>query len=398
MRVACYLPRPNHLRVLAPIMDALKAGGGHASYVIPAPPLVSATKDDAWTWSNEVEAQSDGFTVTVDSPSELLGLLVGQRMDVVISVGLALPEPIRTHVVPQTRAAGIRWCAAPYLGEELLQALTGANLDAWDVLTTGSAEVRGMAALIAPTLSRSFAIAQRFVPIGWPSLDPVVMLTAEQAAWRWPYDGQRVLVMPTAARPVFLSRVLQFVYRSRWRLSPSLTYRDLADGIRLFADRHGALLVLKTRAKHRDPAWLSRIADDVLADGDFLGRSVLLLLLRAGAYAGPASGLATEASATGLRQAHLLAYPSARYEHPLWRDVRESIWMHEGPWDGALSRLVRTYTPEGRAMFAAWAEHGIWPERHAPAGPEAQAALHRVAGRLDGKASERLLAAVKAVL
>lgn len=93
-------------------------------------------------------------------------------------------------------------------------------------------------------------------------------------------------------------------------------YRRLAGALRRFCDRIGADLVVKTRAKNRDPEWLRWVADEWIVDGAFWPYTAAMVIQRARFIVHFQSGAALEAAFAGVPQLsvrlphpHLRAYP-----------------------------------------------------------------------------------------
>lgn len=121
------------------------------------------------------------------------------------------------------------------------------------------------------------------------------------------------------ARPVVILFSLKLKVGHFWRrwVYAGLGYRQTVQAARRLCDRTGALLVVKTRKKHGDPAWLHRLADRVVYDEDLYPCTSLQLLNVAAFAIHWQSGAVYECVAAGVPslsihvpQPHLAGYPS----------------------------------------------------------------------------------------
>lgn len=399
LRLVFFMPRLNHLRCLGPVAHAALQRGWRVHFLCP----LGGEKDDAVTGL----AHPDGLFGTggrlggataarVTGTHDTLEWL--RSADAVLSVGLRLPGWMRAYVVPQTRGR-VQWVAVPYLQEELLQILEDgpARLAEWDVVGTGSsAGVEVLAEELARQRSAAAAriARQSLTVVGMPMLDPLVDL--EQSACRralgWP-EG-RVLLFVPAARPHLLASWRRWAFSGplasfAWALRlPS--YRRVVAAVLRYANRHGASVQIKARQKSVMPGWLSRVPTTY--DESWFPHTALVACRAADAYCGLASAMAVEATAAGLAQTHFHAWPDEAAEHPLFLPLRRRLYRNGGPWGAAgVSESIEAW--ERPNALEEWARHAPWPKL--PARAECDAALRPVADWNDGRASDRLLDALR---
>jgi hypothetical protein len=241
---------------------------------------------------------------------------------------------------------------------------------------------------------------------------------ADEAAIRRKYrlPAGRPLIM-LATSPSFFPRVnhrpimagLEARFRGAWPLSPRaavgvvaswryptlIAYRSYLEALRTFADRHGALIVAKTRFKHGDPAYLSRYVDVVIGDESFFPFTTLELLRVSALYVGFYSATAIEAVAMDRYAVSIRFLPREHAEpspsHQEWLTAfhhgPDALWNTRGvsqTIDGTL-RSTRAWLK--RFAASDWSAFAIdEPERHL--------LLERLLGGL-GESTERLLRALE---
>lgn len=387
MRLGLWLPRLDHLRVLGPVADAASKRGHEVHWVTPA---FGGLKDTAYRYFT---ARSGEWHVVPTGIRE--AVRATRQLHAVAAVGLSAPAEVRN-------GGGVPWAALPYRQEELLAVLERgpAALAGWRLVTTASEA--GLAFLPDP-------LRLRLRVIGDPILDPVPTLDRERIRAEMGLPaGQKVVFFATAARPARLPRRWRWAFLNegpgRWLTGYSQVpdYRWTVTLIRQWADRHGAILLASSRPKHHDPVWLDRyVTRHDLAERDprrYHPFRTLELLMAADAYVGFASTLAVEATACGLQQRHLLAWPIEMVERPAYLPLRRHFYAAEnGLWNGVLGSSYRLYEKRGWNCFRAWAEGTSFPDRVALDGDLIPSALEPVAGRVGG-AADRFLDLVEALL
>jgi hypothetical protein len=341
-----------------------------------------------------------------------------------VSVGLRMDPAIVAGVMVPSRRTGTLWCTLGHVQEELLDLLLPpgpAVLEPWDIATTLR---RNGVADLAPL--------RKLAPVGFVELDQVRGFDRVELRRRYGLPADRPVVYfstaPRFDRPVIgrsmpprlhwehapfglmeaaffgrvpraLARAALARWRSRWPdLDHLTTYRDVLSAVRRFARRHDAVIVAKTRAKHRDPTYVARVVDHLLPDGAFFPFRTLELMALADVYVGLPSSSAIEAAFLGLPMVHVLPFPPDAYEAPSFLPVREEFYLKPGGlWNApGLATAFHTYrAPDWRA-FVAWSDSAALPGAVDPAAR--RAVVHRVLGADDCNASGRFLDLVEASL
>ena len=362
MRLLLWIPRAPHLKILGSVAAEATRRGHDVLAVAPA--------GDVKGGDALIHARGElGSMVPVTDRWRLTDF----RPHWALAVGLRTAPTLRRL----TRRRGVRWCALDHCGDNLSFLLEGESTNGWDAVSLLSVE----GARLAGSMTEGVACQ------GYPELDQLTTVVGDRAAcrakWNLPQD-QHVLFFGTAACPIRLGRV------RRWWFE-QMRYWRIVRILRQWADEHGAFIVAKTRAKHRDPAWLLRYADKVVGDVSFYPFTTLELLRAADLYVGFASAMAIEACAVGIPQVHLYGWPPEWAEWPSgWPFKREFFLKAGGLWNCP-----------GSVAVACWGDR--WWQTvgaHLDAVPLAlmrngtefmQAACERWAGPLDGQASSRVL-------
>lgn len=426
--IAYYCPRMNLLKLYGPVIaEQLRRGGPQPLLVVPGRGLMTYGAKNralaAGRFLGDLRAQmgSQVGIEVVESATALFDLLRARRARAVVHVGMRLPDVIRQGVLRPSRERGVRWCALGYVQEELLQLLEDGldGLDDWDVLTTLSeAGLNAAVELLKQRGMPDAARAFRLVPIGFVELDQLEGL--DRAALRRKHGipaQQPVIYVATAARVRVRARGLSGVFfgdvhpglrvgslaRRLWgRRHPELeylaTYRDILREVRRFARRHGAYLIAKTRAKHRDPRFVPRLVDRLFSDSTYYPFLTLELIHLADYYVGLPSASAIETAFIGRRMTHILPYPLELYESPAFISMRRQFYGSPGGlWDApGMADHFRSYLRQEWDAFRAWAETADLVTEVDPA--VRQAVVRKVIGFDDFKASARFLDLVETAL
>ncbi|MBI4627852.1 MAG: hypothetical protein HY729_04000 [Candidatus Rokubacteria bacterium] len=430
--IVYYCPRVNWLKLLGPVIaeQARRASGLAAVVVVPVAPLADYAGKNrtiaAGLFLDQVRAElpDEVELVRADSAAACLEALAVRRARAVVSVGLSLPPEIRTGVQAPSRARGVRWCSLGYIYEELLQvALEGVQvLDDWDVATTFTqTAVDRLAELLAEHGVAGGERVAAFRPIGFVECDQVAGFDrkALRAKYGLPED-RRVICFATS--PPFpslraASPAMRWLFRQPWYRGRAMTgaaaalwrgrwpdvdavagYRDILAELRRFADRHGAILVGKTRGKHEDPGYVGRAMDRFLGDGAFHPFRTLELLHAADFYVGMYSSTAFEAAFVGRPMLTIVPFPPELVEHPFFFQLKRDFFFGApGIWNTpGVSELAHTWSRRGFAAFAEWARRAPFP-----AGVDAaarSALVERTLGFDDFKASARFLDLVEGAI
>ena len=364
MKIAFVCPRSNHLKILGPVWAEARQRGHQVEAVV-----VPADHKGAGAMAF-VQAELGG---PIRSP---IGLEAA-GFDWAVVVGMRTAPDLRARTRPR-----LRWAALDHAQDNLTYLLEGASTAGWDLVTTLAEEPRAFA-----EGETGGYFGHDLVPIGYPELDqlalPHMTRDACRAKWNLP-AGKLVVVFGTLARPQMVGRF------RRWWVGQT-QYWAVVRALRRWCDAHNALLVAKTRLKHGDPAWLTRYCDRVIGDQSFYPFTTLELLRAADLYVGYASALAIEASAVGLPQVHLHAWPPWRSEWPwAWPLKKRFFWEAGGLWMPPGSEQVGCWQPGWQDML----DFRIRLARQAIGRGDAilmRARAERWAGPLDGKASARFL-------
>ena len=386
MRLVLWVPRVDHLRALGPVADAARRRG------ITCRALLAAWPPDDPKAIAALHAYAVESALGCDVAVFTDGRPRCAPDEWIVAVGLRGHWSLRQQV-------GGRWASLPYRQEELLSVLRGGRnaLRGWEVVTTASED--GVAAARHEGPVDLWTALSRFAVIGDPILDPVPSLDRAACRKKWNLPtGRPVIFLGTAARPAHLPTAWASAFyggragRAWCRLrhgASVMPYREVMRLVRAWADRNGAMLIAKTRMKHRDPSWLP--VDVLLSDGPetYHPFATLELLAAADGYVGFASSLAVEATACGLAQHHLLAWPSELVEVPEYLPLRRHFYeAPDGLWNGTFANSYQLFDRGGREAFMAWAAAGGLP-RYQP-NADAAASVAPVSGRLGG-AADRFL-------
>ena len=381
MRLAFYASRAPHFKCLCPVAAAARRRGDDTLLLIPGVAL-RGPKDDVgldyhrWvpdTLFSEVREIAD----PVDAEVRL------RDVDWAVAVGLRTAPAIRAS----TRASGVRWAALDSYGDNLTYVLEGGKdaLADWDLATTLAEGPRHLAGVV---LDEDFGRAvDELTPVGYPELDQLTLpgMTREACRAKWNLPAGRIVLLAPAARPANLGRLRRWAW-GRW------TYPWIARQIRRWCDRHGAILVTKTRAKHGDPPWLAGLSDFYIGETCAYPFDTLELVVAADVVVGFVSTLAVEASAAGRPQVWIHAWPPEASEWPVNLPLRQRFFLEPGGlWNTTGVRQMHGFGPNWRAHLQAWTEAGRWPEPTEASRAAMRAAVERWAGPVDGKASERFL-------
>ena len=386
MRLAFWLPRSVHLKIVCPIAAAARRRGHECVMLSPIGALCGP-KDDIGQMLGYDPALKP-FDLGIGIASEVDAEIHLRDVDWAITVGLRTAPAIRAY----TRASGVKWAALDNVGDNLLYVLEAsldgqAALKDWDLATTLSNDARLYAAGLAHVAGARRAEFSEIVAVGYPELDQLGFRTMTREACRakWNLPAGRIVLLAPAARPANLPRLRRWAW-GRW------TYASIVRQIRRFCDRHGAILVTKTRAKHGDPPWLADLSDRYIGQTSFYPFDTLELVVAADLVVGFASTLAVEASAVGRPQVWLHAWPPEESEWPVNLPLRQRFFLERGGlWNNAGARPLYGFGPRWRRHLGFWAECAAWPRPTEAGQQEMRAAVERWAGPLDGKAAERFL-------
>ena len=365
MRLLLWVPRSNHIKILGSVAAEARWRGHDV--------LVVAPEGDAKGGDALIHAQAElgGMVPVMDR-----WRLADFRPQWALAVGLRTAPTLRRV----TRRLGVRWAALDHCGDNLSFLLEGDTIHGWDAISLLSVEASAFAGhLGAPTEGMACQ--------GYPELDQLSTVVGNQASCRQKWGlpaGRMVVLLGPAARPIRLGHV------RRWWFG-MVRYRRTMAVLRRWCDMTGALLVAKTRAKHRDPAWLGRYCDGIVGDEAFYPFTTLELLRAADLYVGFASAMAVEAAALGIPAVHLYGWPPEAAEWPSGRPFKEEFFITRGGlWNCPGSRTALCYGEDWRMRLHETIDT-VLCERSLAEATGMRQACARWAGPLDGRASHRLL-------
>ncbi|MFQ5932090.1 MAG: hypothetical protein ACE5MM_06765 [Nitrospiraceae bacterium] len=438
--IAYYCPRVNLLKLYGPIIAEQKRRGSGlgALVVVPLAPLITYAGKNrnlaAALRLQQVQAElgPDVEIACVASPGDFLDLLRKWGVLAAVSVGLRLPSQIRDGVVASSRARSVRWCSLGYLQEELLHVMADGVgvLDDWDVVTTFSqAGVDRLMGILAEKGVLGVDRVRAFHPIGFVELDQAAGFDRRILREKYGLPQDRpVICFATAPRFAATtlsnepdtfksSRAMRWLFRRDWyrgaltarvagglwgRRWPGMDYLagyvDILGCLRRFADRHGAIIIGKTRDKHDDPSYVGRLLDQLLSDGAYYPFRTLELLYLADLYVGISSSTAFEAAFVGRRMRTIVPYPAEVHENSLFFELKRDFYYESpGLWNApTFSDLNRTYMLGEWNAFRDWAESGAL-ETHVDSAAR-NAVVKRAVGFDDYKASARFLDLVEGAI
>ncbi|MBI3021858.1 MAG: hypothetical protein HYY59_07665 [Candidatus Omnitrophica bacterium] len=384
-RIAFYMPRVNHLRAVAPVIDYLVR---HCAETFRVTVLYPGWKTSKLALQPKAEDFSSLFGNRVaverlEDPFALLRLIRTGSIDALVNLLTQVTDVdprLLATLRAESRKVGTRWIALPYVfaQSEFVLKEPEAARDMWDLICVeGSCSVEYIEShLNGASRALTQALMKRVVIIGYPELDGVGLLAdAQTIRHKYSLPADRPLIF-VATAPTFYPLVNRSVtmyglerrFRAEWCLSlrdlagylaslhhPVLTpYRRYLSALRRFADANNACLVAKTRAKHRDPSYLTDYVDYVFGDQSFFPFTTLELLRVSKLYVGFYSSAVIEALALGVYPITMLFMPIERVEpSPVRRAWFEFFHRGEGSlWNTrGVSELVDGTNRSGAAWL-----------------------------------------------
>ena len=391
MKVACYLPRNDYLRVFGPLIQHLleRSPRGEAVHVIC--PNWSISKPHRQLRAEDLHALFGDRVAThlVGGVEDFREQLERERYDVLLTYLPDLAE-LDQEEIDQLRAVsrrvGTKWMSLPYFYSQEGYLLNYKNtawvLQTWDMIGTMGRwstdylqrETAGLPRATQEAIARAVRI------VGYPLLDGIRHLPSASAIRaKYGLGSKPVIVVATAAKfyPL-VSNAWKLRGSEHWfrggKWPPSgpglvstacavasprvIPYREYLRALRRFADRNGALLVAKTRVKHQDPGYVHEYVDTMVQDGDFYPFSSLELLSVASLYVGFYSAMALEAITLGVPAVNCVFLSPELAGAPVWRPwpgyfLRQPGALFDVP---GVSRTINGWTEEGKAAVARLAE------------------------------------------
>lgn len=364
-QIAFYIPRLNHLKVVAPVIEYLvrrHPQAFRATILFPGWPISKSAlqprlKDFHTIFGDRVAAYE------LQDASAFVHLIKTGSLDALVNLTTQVAE-LDEGTVQRLRAAslqtGTKWIALPYLfaQDQFIVASPRVALATWDLICVPgphSADyIRSHLNGAASEVTR--ALRDRLVITGYPELDGIDTLSDEKTIrhnYGLPLDKPIVFLAPSARLypQSNHSRTMHGVesrFLNEWDFSPHglvglvasmrypvvTSYRRFLSVLRAFADRNNACLVAKTRAKHRDPHYLTDYVDYVFNDQSFFPFTTLELLRVSSLYVGFWSVTALEAVAMGLYAVTMVSIP-LRLTEPIERLAWSGEFYHRpgGLWN-----------------------------------------------------------------
>ncbi|MES1255944.1 MAG: hypothetical protein ABUS56_10070 [Acidobacteriota bacterium] len=392
-RLGFYMPRANYLKVMGPLIDhVVRQRGGEYQAVLLLPRWDVSKPEQRVDGAALARAWGSRVTICeLPTVAALVTLVTGGGLDALFSVQPALSD-IGAADADRLRAAsleqGTKWVALPEgFSQSGYVATRAPSLVAnWDlVCTVGAHSMRYIDRHLERMEPRlAAALRERIAVVGYPEFDALDTMDSHSAI-RQKYDlpaDKPIVVVATAARSVPLSvntwtaRGLDARFRGdtprslaavvartvSLRYPTLISYRRYLDAVRSFADANGAVVVAKTRTKHRDHPYVADAADYLIDDRSFLPFTTLELLRVASLYFGFYSNTVSEAVVSG-RYAitALFAPPRAMQSDPAWREYgRAMTWGPDGLWDvSGVSEVIDGTTAEGSRALDRFARAGL---------------------------------------
>lgn len=426
-RLAYYCPRINHLKLYGPVIAEQRRAMPWLEplLVVPCEPLVTFRGKNraiaAGLRLREIHAQlgQDVPVRTVSSVGAMLDTLTAERVRAVTNIGLRVTQEIREGVLVPSRARGVRWCGLGQFHEELLHILEDglSALGDWDVATTWSQA--GIDVLAAQLRQRGFqdvSALERLEAIGFVELDQVKDFDREAILRKYELPEDRpIIYFSTAARyPVVGAPLMAWLFYGDWtgsvrvgslarrfwgRRWPEVdhlaTYEQILAELAAFAGRHRALLLGKTRLKHREPSFVRRHVDRLMSDGSFYPFRTLELMFVADLFVGMPTASFFEAAFVGKKLRAIVPFPPKAFEWPAFFPFKLEFYYEKGGvWNAdGLSACTYSYSRTSWEEFSAWARNGCF---EAAFDPEVRTSVvAKAIGYDDFSASQRFLRLVE---
>lgn len=339
-RIAFYVPRTNYLKVLAPVvLHLLRHCAAEFEVLILFPGW--AIRKTALQPREEDFQRIFGSQVALRRLPEVeafLQLIRGGSLDAVINMTARVYD-IEPAALEALRAAsrqrGVKWMAVPYLFTQdyFIAENPRAVADTWDCIgTLGPASLTYLESHLRqadPPLAH--VLRSRVTVMGFPELDALAeSVDAQAIRRRYGLPLDRPIVYLSTAPVVYplvnaswRSRGVERRFRGETdgffgdlagRIASLgdrqvVSYRRYVQAVRRCADANGACVVAKTRAKHRDPAYLRQYVDVLIDDTSYYPFTTLELLRVSDLYAGFYSASVMEAVAAGVYAITFLFVP-----------------------------------------------------------------------------------------
>ena len=317
-RIAFFLSRSNHLRNMAPVIDYVTRHCLNRFEVFIFYPgweiSKPALKVDR---SYLIELFGDRINlVDLESPSSLLDSIQSLEIEAIVNTSPEVNEiddDTLHKAITRSRLIGVKWVALPFAHHEAMITSTEPEmiLDYWDlVCTMGPRSIEIIESYLS-NLSDDMriAIGKKLAIVGYPEMDGIARLDRGEILAKYGLpDNKPIICVSTAPtwyhhgarthNPVSAGYEARFrgVDQIHFLAIPCLlttlrhpviiSYKQYLSKLRLFADRNNAVLIAKTRWKHRDPDYLSDFFDAIFDDVTYFPFTTLELLSVSSFYFG----------------------------------------------------------------------------------------------------------------
>lgn len=335
MKIAFLASRKGYLKVMGSLIQAA-LGRGHEALLLSDPserkPGEATTPDDLRCWPA-------AHVLRFQRGASLAPLLTRERADALVgpSLHFVLASMGLEEDIPAVRAAGVRLYSVDYILEAL-----NSRPEAYRVLdrTFYTSEYQRQLHWSIfkddfGSLARSLDLFARSAVGGSTMLDQLGLVDRGMVRHRLGIGPNKPVVLLMSLKMAVpepwrrfvwggkpaLARTVMAVAFGRADLVPEIWkgngYRALVEAVRRFCDRTGAVLVVKSRDKNRDPRFLRNLADLFVArDDEVFPYTSIQLMSVADLCIHFQSGAVLEAAMAGVPsisvtvpQSHLHQYP-----------------------------------------------------------------------------------------
>lgn len=263
-RIAVLIKRKNYYRPLGPIVEeALRRG-----HRVECWHDYSQPRGGVWASEFPDVAAVPRFPSGAPNVIPFVGLTdLGERFEADPPDAVVCNDPPPSDIVALSKA---RWFWMQFAADLVLH--PGAPRGVQDATTVGMFSKWWTQQLQKnfPTSLRRAEVKRKTEPVGMPMLDLVRTIDPDRVRWTYslPRHQPLVLYLPFPWRAFPQRPVMQKAFRRAPRLvgavdrvlGPPRSDRQLVDALRVFCERSGSALIVKSRLKDRSPTYLRRAA------------------------------------------------------------------------------------------------------------------------------------------